>query len=660
MNRALTTIVVFMLLAASCEDSGGDITTPTDAPAQSTTGSTGGGTSGTGQGTVEPGDDVGTVRRIKPETWTNLGGGDLLVQQNPRTLHSQEVVATGSGASAAFTLDRVKDDNNDDIECRVRSSTTLTILTPDPDDPMSDAFRVTSMTGGSVKCGSMEEFTFSVGNVKVEALGDPLVTADVGDGLVEVATLAGAAAVTSDGEREMIPAGEKRVVPFDGVPGPAVLLTAEDFTLIDLGDLSVLQDFIAEELVVPDDVFVQWPPRDLGLGAVIIDQGEPIQIRALQSISGPIEFLGTDQVRGIELALEDFGPVLGRSVDLGTIEDDLCSAEGGTSGAEAIVAQPDVIGVIGTSCSGAATTASQILSKAGLVMISGSNTSPALTSDTRRTAGSAWQPGYYRTAHNDTFQGETAAQFALEILGLTKVAVIHDGDPYTEGLASAFAANFEELGGEITLFTAVNKGDSDMVPVLTAAAATGPEVIYLPIFRPAGDFIIQQRGGVAGLEDVVMFGADGLSVDEFLRLPESEGMYFSGPDLDFGGTGFTGVAYGDLRARYEETYGEAPTTAFYAHSYDATMMVLNVISQVAVDGPEGELWLDRQALRDALTATTNFPGVTGDLSCDAFGDCGSQSIGIFFHRDSTLEDPIDIRARWSLQDGLEDLSVPVG
>ncbi len=402
-----------------------------------------------------------------------------------------------------------------------------------------------------------------------------------------------------------------------------------------------------------------FPPEAGPLGGVLIGNGEDIQIRALQAISGPVEFLGTDQVRGIELAIEDFGPVKGHDVNLGTLEDDLCNAEGGQAGAQAIVAQEGVLATIGTTCSGAGVPASQIISEAGGVLFSGSNTSPSLTSDLQGNPNPAWQPGYYRTAHNDLFQGAAAARFAFEVLGLTTAAAIHDGDPYTEGLASSFAAAFEDLGGTITTFTAVNKGDTDMVPVLTEVASGSPQVVYFPIFQPEGDFIIQQVDGVAGLADVVLFGADGLFVGDFLGLEESEGMYFSGPDLQFAGAGFTGTSYSDLRTRYETTYGEPPLAAFHAHTYDATMIVLNAIDQVGVEGPAGELWVDRQALRDALYATEDFPGVTGGLTCDEFGDCGSQSIAIFLHEDSTSEDPIadaTVVAKSTLLGGFEDLT----
>ena len=372
------------------------------------------------------------------------------------------------------------------------------------------------------------------------------------------------------------------------------------------------------------------------LGAVDIASGDAVEIRALQAISGDVAFLGDDQVRGMELAIEDYGDINGHSVNLGTPEDDLCSAEGGQAGAQAILAQEGVLGVIGTTCSGAAAAASPLLSAAGLVLISGSNTSPSLTSDLEGTAGENYQPGYYRTAHNDLFQGATAAQFAFEELGLTKAAAIHDGDPYTDGLATAFANAFAEAGGEVVIYTAVNKGDTDMTAVLTAISAAGPEVVYFPIFQPEGDFIIQQAGGVAGLEDVIWFGADGLLVTAFMELPESEGMYFSGPDLRFGANqGLTGTTYDVLVARYEADFGEAPLAAFHAHTYDATMMLLSAIEAVAFVDADGTMFVDRAALRAELANTSGFSGVTGTLSCDAFGDCGAQAIAIVHHEDSS-------------------------
>lgn len=375
------------------------------------------------------------------------------------------------------------------------------------------------------------------------------------------------------------------------------------------------------------------------LGAVTVADGDAIQIRSLNAISGDVAFLGIPNQVAVEMAIEDYGQIKGHDVTIGTGLDDLCSNEGGQAAAQTIVSDDQVVGVIGTSCSGAAVAASPLISDAGMVMISPSNTSPALTSDLAGNAGSDYHEGYYRTAHNDLFQGRAVAEFVYNELGLTVAAGIHDGDPYTQGLAQAFADAFEELGGEITTVVGVNKGDTDMTPVLSDVATGSPQALYFPIFQPEGDFIVQQIGGVAGLEDVTLIGADGLLVSDFLGLPETAGMYFSGPSLQFGENSneITDVSATDFLAAYEEREGEPPSAAFWAHAYDATTMLLAAIDEVAVEQDDGSLFIDRAELRDAIT-TSSFSGMIGDLACDDFGDCGSQEIQIVSHEDPSVTD----------------------
>ncbi len=371
------------------------------------------------------------------------------------------------------------------------------------------------------------------------------------------------------------------------------------------------------------------------LGAVEIAEGESVQIRSLNAITGDVAFLGVPNQRGVELAIADYGQIKGHDVDMGTGLDDLCSADGGQAAAQTIVADEEVVGVIGTSCSGAATAAMPLISDAGLVMVSPSNTSPALTSDLEGGVGSDYNVGYYRTAHNDLFQGRGAATFAYSELGLTTAAVIHDGDPYTNGLAQAFADAFEALGGEVTTFTAVNKGDTDMTPVLTEVGGGSPELLFFPIFMPEGGFIAQQMAGVAGLENTQLMSADALLTDNFMELPESEGMYFSGPDLQYGSNkSATGKSADDFLAAYSAAYNEEPSAAFWAHAYDATILLLTAIDNVAVESGDS-IFVDRQDLRDELNKVSGVSGITGTLSCDDYGDCGAQRIAVVLHNDAS-------------------------
>jgi branched-chain amino acid transport system substrate-binding protein len=381
------------------------------------------------------------------------------------------------------------------------------------------------------------------------------------------------------------------------------------------------------------------------LGAVTVGPGDPIKIASIQAVSGETASLGTDQVRAIEIAIADRNAeLLDHPIELVEL-DDGCAAEQGTTAAQRVVADPQIVGVLGTSCSGAAVPAMEILADEGITMISGSNTSPTLTSDLSGNQNPANREGYFRTAHNDITQGQAAATFAAENLGAQRAVTIHDGDPYTEGLATAFGGSFQELGGEIVLATAISKGDTDMRPILTEVAATSPDVVFFPIFQPEADFIARQAKEFPELADTEkLFGADGLLSDTFIVIGETEGMYFSGPATP------TGSAYEELVGKYQEEYGGLPIQAFHAHSYDAANMLFQAIQEVAVQEDDGTVHLDRQALMDELYGLEGFEGLTGTLTCDEFGDCADPKIDIV--QNTAEQETID-QVRGNVQDSYD-------
>jgi len=101
------------------------------------------------------------------------------------------------------------------------------------------------------------------------------------------------------------------------------------------------------------------------------------------------------------------------------------------------------------------------------------------------------------------------------------------------------------------------------------------------------------------------------------------GMFLSGPYV-------TGQAYDDFLAKWDAKYGGAPPSGFHAHAYDATNMLLDAIAEVAVVGDDGTILVPRGALRDALTATAGFEGITGTLTCNENGDCATgEALGVF-------------------------------
>jgi branched-chain amino acid transport system substrate-binding protein len=275
-----------------------------------------------------------------------------------------------------------------------------------------------------------------------------------------------------------------------------------------------------------------------------------------------------------------------------------------------------VVAVIGTSCSSAALgVADTILSDAGVSILSPSNTGPDLTNEATH------QPFYLRTAHNDLMQGAAVANFAIE-QGFETMATIHDGSPYADGLQQAAVDVFETEGGTVTTQEAIQVGDTDFGPLLTDIASDAPDLLYFPIFVAEGGLITQQARDTAGLEDTALAGSDGMFTPDWIDAAgadNAEGAFISGPDL----TAFADPEFyeNEFLPAYEEKFGEEPQSVFHAHSFDAYNLIAAAIEEVAVETDDGGLQIPRTALKDALYATTDFPGITGTLSCNELGDC---------------------------------------
>ena len=388
------------------------------------------------------------------------------------------------------------------------------------------------------------------------------------------------------------------------------------------------------------------PPGFGGLGGVEVAEGEAVQIRSLLSHTGWKEV--ADPARNaIEIAVQDFGDIHGHEINLGSQINSMCSPEGGRAGAQQIMADSQVIGIIGTSCSGAGAAASARLSEAGLVMISPSNTSPSLTSDLAGNANSNHYPGYFRISNNDLYTGRAVADFAYTELGLRRMGTVdandEDGNPdaYIVGLVNAFSVAFAELGGEVVVTARIDDQQADMSDVLSTLAAAMPEGIFFPLYDDDGKTFVEQARMVNALGAAELIAADAVLTPEFLRTPMSEDVYIAGPVLNFGPdnvNNMTGKNEDAVRDAAEATYGDPLSVVFWQHAYDATTLLLDAIQAVAVQ-EGGKLYIDRAELRQEIGETDGFQGLTGVISCDDFGDCGTGRTDIFHHTDSEMPDP---------------------
>jgi len=359
-------------------------------------------------------------------------------------------------------------------------------------------------------------------------------------------------------------------------------------------------------------------------GCVEIPAGEPIHFVYWGVLSTADATLGEDSKRGVEIAIEDKGgTLLGHDIEL-TTEDGLCTPEGGATAAQKLAADPTIAGLIGPNCTDEVLGGISSLTDAGMSTVSPSATRAGLTVPERGPE----LAGFLRTAHSDYFQGRMVAEYLYTEKGARTMATVHDGSGYAEALAEVARTHFEELGGTIVANgdQAIAKTDVDMSAVLTPIAAGAPDALFFPVFIAGAGYLTDQAKDTPGLEDTILMSADGTFSPDYITAAGSAavGQLISSPD-----TSKFAAGYQDFLAKHRAKYGEEPLSIFHAHAYDATVMVMAALEEVALTGADGTTFIPRTAYRDALYATTDLQGLTGTHTCTADGDCGALILAVY-------------------------------
>jgi len=371
------------------------------------------------------------------------------------------------------------------------------------------------------------------------------------------------------------------------------------------------------------------------IGVVKLQKGEPIVVGFWSVLSGPDTSLGLDQLRGVQIAVEDWGGEIGGHPIRVIEEDSLCSAEGGQMAATKLAANQKVIVAVGPACSSAAVPGAPILWKSGIPTIGISPTAPPLTAPDRSTD----YDGFTRVVWNDSWAGKQTAEWAYNVAGAKTTVGIHDGSPYAEGLVQAYLDSFEALGGKVLGKEAVSPTDTDMRPVLTRVAVSKPDLIFYPDFVQVIAHITRQAQSINGLEDTILLTADGALVPQVIEMTGNAitKLHLTANDLS---PEALGAGYPDFVKKYEENFGEKPIAGFHHFGYDAAQVALMAIKKVMVLEEDGTAYIGRKALRDAILATSGYDGLTGTKTCNDYGDCGTFNYTVYKYTGTT--DPYEL------------------
>lgn len=347
------------------------------------------------------------------------------------------------------------------------------------------------------------------------------------------------------------------------------------------------------------------------IGCAVIPAGSTIKLGMGAPLTGDYASFGVDISQGASVAVMDAEPIGDFKFEL-VAQDTGGSGEGGAAVANKLVTDDTVVAVPGHIFSGSTEAAMPIYEKAGIPMLSPSATNPPLTEQ-----GSSV---FNRIAFTDAVQGEFAADYLYNTLGVRKIAVMHDGGAYGQGLADVVNAKFAEMGGEVVSYEAITPGEVDYTATLSAIAANAPEAVYFGGYVAEG-VVLQNQMAQSGLGDAVFFGCDGTFGAEFIEKTgaNGEGAFAASvipPESQ---------AKVDFDAAYLKEFGvPAGSLSPYTWSgYDATAALIAQVRAVAVEGGDGNLYVPRGALVSAVRGMSGFTSITGDITCNAVGECNT-------------------------------------
>ena len=215
-------------------------------------------------------------------------------------------------------------------------------------------------------------------------------------------------------------------------------------------------------------------------------QAQTIKIGVVGPTTGAVTQYG-DMVReGVDTAVERInaaGGINGKKLETVVI-DDGCEPKQGPVAANRVV-NSKIGFVVGHVCSGATIAAADIYNNEGVVMVTPSATSPALTD------GKNYE-FIFRTIGRDAQQGPAAAKFILEKLKPKKAAVLHDKQSYGQGIATAVKNDLEKGGVPVAIFEGINAGDSDYSAVITKLKSQGVDFVYYGGYHPEMGLLLRQ------------------------------------------------------------------------------------------------------------------------------------------------------------------------
>lgn len=359
-------------------------------------------------------------------------------------------------------------------------------------------------------------------------------------------------------------------------------------------------------------------PIAFALGAALLAGGahaQTVKIAIAGPMTGPVTQYGDMIKAGAQTAIEQInaaGGVNGQQLEA-VVFDDACEPKQAVAVANRIVSEK-IKFVLGHVCSGSTIPASDIYENEGVVMVTPSATSPALTDGKKRTL-------IFRTIGRDDQQGPAAAKYIIEKVKPKKVAVLHDKASYGQGIATSVKNALDGAKIPVAVFEGINAGDSDYSAIITKLKSQGVDFVYFGGYHPEMGLLLRQsrEQGVK----VTFMGPEGVGNNDITAIagPSSEGMLVTLP-ADFSQDPANAPVVKAFTDKKREYNG-----AFQMTAYTGVKVIADAINGAKSADPTKVA---------AYMHKNSFQTPIGNVEYDAKGDLKSFNFVVYtWHQDAT-------------------------
>ncbi|HET6668655.1 MAG TPA: ABC transporter substrate-binding protein [Pyrinomonadaceae bacterium] len=322
---------------------------------------------------------------------------------------------------------------------------------------------------------------------------------------------------------------------------------------------------------------------------------DKVRIGVFMSLTGDTANFGISSTNGIKLAADEVnatGGINGKQIEL-LVQDDRSDASEAATIVTKFVTQDQVHAILGEVASSRSIAAAPIAQNAKIPMLTPSSTNPEVTKK---------GDFIFRSCFIDPVQGAAIAQFGARTLNAKRGALMVDRkNDYSTGLEKVINEVFTRLGGQIVVTQSYQAADQDFNAQITSIKGANPDIIFVPgYYGDVGLFAKQARDkGIT----VPIVGGDGWDSPSLYQIGGAalNGCYFSNHYSPDDADPLVQKFVNDYKSRY----GSVPD-ALAATAYDAARIMFDAIKRANS--------LDGTAIRDALAATKEFPGVTGKVT----------------------------------------------